>query len=1101
MEVIMRFIHLSDIHYHPNQKTFKKYVLSPLIKELEDQNKTEKIDCVFFTGDLIDKGGFAGKDSLDPLEAFLSFEENFIDPLLDILKLPKESFVFIPGNHDIDRNQTNKVTEKGLKNSIERLEDIEEITSDIDNLNLERISAYKSFENYYYSDSPSYISNEFGYSLIYTSQDKKIGIAGINSSWRCYDENDKGHLLVTKKQLQSIEENLQDEDLSLKVALMHHSFEFLHSAESDYVKDSIIRDYDLLLTGHTHSSSAYAITTSLGKGCILSTSPSNWENNNYQGHTLFRNGFNIIDYNSMDNSISIHFRRYNYEKNCFVGNTDLGNGDSPTSIFELGTSEDKVLWVDYLRIINFIKDNFLEEIEKNLVSYNTETSAPKDLKDIFVMPKVVRKNYEASLDIQGDINNREEEAYTLKELCLTSKNLLLFGPRETGKTTLLYRIALELLDNSAAHKKIPIYLDLKGLQNKDLFTEIAKFVGCSKKTLKETLISHSLVLLLDNIKYILSNALYDELKDLIDSYPNIVIISTYESIGEQDKPADFLSHPISKLFDTANIQYFKSTEIQNLMQRWFNVGLDINEDEKLHELIKNFRHLNIPSTPLAVSMFLWIYEKQKEFRPVNNASMVQNFIEKLFEKHSPEEKYSNDFDFHNKDHLLAQIAYKMYQENNLNYALESLELQNFIKELYKRKKMKVSTDQKSSLPFHEWVLNYFVGKGVLITEVSSGMRIYKFKLNCFFQYYLAKNMIFIPAFRDEVLKEENYLMFEDEIDYYTGLQRYQGDILQKVVERMEQKYEAILSPKDSNESIKINDSFEFPFDKVFSIGEEERNPLSIENLEDKELKDHLQKNKLTNEEKNKKNDSLLAMGNDTESGIIINKIPQARFSNLEILQKSWILAARVLKNSEELEDGKLKDRAFKSVLICSLIFLTVNKINVDSILKKDSKKLKLENPELAEFYYFFSRFSLYAHEGIIYSTMGSKKLLPVIEDYLAENLQNENVSNVEKFTALFLYIDSKGEEYKQKLNLALQNNLSSSVKDFVYIKLSLLHSWTKNPDEEDYYSSKLNVLIKRSREGSTKWKQKGISNHQSSDKKKKLFLEVKERQSKKKNTH
>ena len=70
----MRFIHLSDIHYHPNQKTFKKYVLSPLIKELEDQNKTEKIDCVFFTGDLIDKGGFAGKDSLDPLEAFLSFE-------------------------------------------------------------------------------------------------------------------------------------------------------------------------------------------------------------------------------------------------------------------------------------------------------------------------------------------------------------------------------------------------------------------------------------------------------------------------------------------------------------------------------------------------------------------------------------------------------------------------------------------------------------------------------------------------------------------------------------------------------------------------------------------------------------------------------------------------------------------------------------------------------------------------------------------------------------------------------------------------------------------------------------------------------------------
>lgn len=1074
----MRILHLSDVHFSIGQKNFKKYVINPLFKDIEKNINEKPFDLVLFTGDLLDKGGYPN----DPMDSYEAFEEIFISELLKIVNLPKERFVFIPGNHDINRNKINPATEEGLKSILKDKETIEQYMNTPENLNLERIEEYKLFENVYYDDYIDYVSNKFGFSITFNIDNIKVGIAGFNSSWRCYNDTDKGNLIIGKKQFEFVDNHFEESKPTFKIALVHHPFSFLCESEYEQTKDYIIRDYDLLLTGHTHESNAHSITTSLGKGCILCASPSNWEMNNYQNHGLNRNGYNIIDYEN--EQIKIQFRRYNYEKDCFVANTDMGTGDSAEVTFALSDSSSREAWIEYSKTIRFIRDHFIESINQELVSYNTDTNAPKHLKDLFVLPQIKKHDYNNSEmnDYFGYEDNLEY--LTIDELCNIKNNLVLFGPNESGKTTLLYKIALEMLESAHVNRKIPIYIDLKTISNRGLFKQITLFIGQNKNTTIETLNSYDSILLLDNLRYVINNKLlFEELKVLLTNYPKLKMIGTYDTLSNESLPTEYLDHDISKHCVSAEIEYFKSSEIQNLMQRWFHLNDDDIIDEHLSQIIKNFHLLNIPSTPLAVSLFLWIYEKQKGFIPLNNAAMVQNFVEKLFEKHSELEVYSSKFDFHNKENLLGHIAMKMYKLGAENYVIEEENLREFVKDLNKRKK--IGLDNKENQVFHEWVINYFVEKGIFISEIIDNTRYFKFKLNCFFQYYLAKGMAFSKEFKQEVLDKENYLIFQAEIDYYSGLHRYDGEILELTLNRMESEFSRIFKEPEVFIEYISDPTTSLPFDQLFAKGPSYKNKLLIEDIREEEVEVYLDDNKISEEEKYTSQDILLESSNNfQENNVVINKIPQNQLSKLETLQRSWILVAKVLKNVEDLEDGILKDRAYRSTIICSLIFLEITKMGAEEVINNSE-----EYNEHIKFYQFFVRFSLLIHQNLLFTVMGTSKIIPVIEDYL-ENPEL-NCSNVERFISLFLLIDAGSLDFTEKFNLALQNNFSSAVREFVLVKLMILDSNTKNKNLEKFYRDKINTLLKKNNEGKhIKSKQKALSSHQTHSNKKELFEEL-----------
>lgn len=469
---------------------------------------------------------------------------------------------------------------------------------------------------------------------------------------------------------------------------------------------------------------------------------------------------------------------------------------------------------------------------------------------MFVLPKIKIRDY-SEIDKFEDFE-KNIETLDLVSLSNYQKDLLIVGQHESGKTTLLFRLMLEFIENSYINRIVPIYIDFKSINNMSIEKKISSFMATSNKKTEDILNNFDVILLLDNFRFLIENGdIYDQLKKLKEKYPNINFIATYNHHTSNEIPKEFSEHEISQNVDVATLEYFKSDEIQNLMEKWF-ISSDEIKDSQISQVVKNFHSLNIPSTPLAVSLFLWIYEKQKGFVPRNNAAMVQNFLEKLFEKHSNTDFLSSKFDFHNKDNLLGHIAMEMYNQNLENYSIEELELKKFISELNSRKKVGLETHNGSL--FSEWVLEYFLDKGIFLSEIKNSRRYYKFKLNCFFQYYLAKAMTFSTEFKQLVLSEHHYLTFQNEIDYYSGLHRHDREILSLLLMRMESNFIELF--KDEwTEKFKLileNVNSNPPFDKLFAKGNSLSNnksetSLLIEDLDEKDRVVFLDKHKKTTE--------------------------------------------------------------------------------------------------------------------------------------------------------------------------------------------------------------------------------------------------------------
>jgi GTPase SAR1 family protein len=277
------------------------------------------------------------------------------------------------------------------------------------------------------------------------------------------------------------------------------------------------------------------------------------------------------------------------------------------------------------------------------------------------MPPVVHRTRDEDDDVSS-------EKLTLKELRESDKSYLLIGEKETGKTTLLERLFVEINENTSLTNEVPVLIDINELGNRDIITKIKDFFHINTSKAEYICNNSSIVLLIDDIDFSES---YDiELSNILEfkeNYDDVRIIATTDKKHKGDIAID--RYDAEKLSDfnivPLEIQKFKVDQIKGLIHRWFGEEYVKEKSGKIDDLVKLFGSLDIPRTPLSVSIFLWIFEKQEEYRPTNKSTMVENFVEKLFDKHSPSEALSAKFDYKNKQRLLANIA-KYMEENGGN---------------------------------------------------------------------------------------------------------------------------------------------------------------------------------------------------------------------------------------------------------------------------------------------------------------------------------------------------------------------------------------------------------------------------------------------------
>lgn len=301
----MRFLHFSDFHLRPNTLGERSIdVLKNMLKCLEQLHAEEKIDLIIFSGDLIDKG--AGDfEGLSLYEALKIFEERVITLIVNTLHLDYSQFLFVPGNHDVDRGRLTKDEHKEILTSLKTEADVDRLLHS-GSANHSRIEDFVKFQREYYEKHGSegvFVSlstnEDLQSSIVYPIDGYKVGISLLNSSWLCYDNNDVNNIWLGTCQLTRSLSFLREYSTDFNIAVSHHHFDFLKETERKDISEILHRNYSIFFSGHTHGQNTSYVRDAKGS-IIQSIAAGNLYNSIHEEDPNYKNGFTILDYDVED---------------------------------------------------------------------------------------------------------------------------------------------------------------------------------------------------------------------------------------------------------------------------------------------------------------------------------------------------------------------------------------------------------------------------------------------------------------------------------------------------------------------------------------------------------------------------------------------------------------------------------------------------------------------------------------------------------------------------------------------------------------------------------------------------------------------------------
>ena len=1008
MKNSIRILHLSDIHYdNGNVAEYEKSVINPLLADLKVINDGYNIDLICITGDLINRGN-AGFENSD--DAYSAFNQRVLSPVIDGLKINNDMVFFVPGNHDVQREKDSKYIESGLKGTLNESDSVTDFIKLHTNDNyegIERCRSFKNFERCFYIDSKlDKIQTPFQSSYIRNVSGLNIGIVCLNSSWRSYDNNDDGNLIIGMPQLSDSLIHLKDCDF--RILLSHHYTDSLCKFEQQSIDEKITESFNIALLGHRHSPQTWC--KSILRGTLFTTvGRGNWFGNVDSSDSEYINGYSIIDYDIDNYTITQTPRIYSKKRNEYVSDTLIA-GDSGVLIHKISDTCTNISTLH--NICRNICNSFIQQIDQDLIIYGTDTNAPSTISGIFVQPNLVGKQEE---------DPDKDENLLIDDIASNWKNYAIIGVKETGKTILLDRLVQYYLEKINELKIIPVHIKYEEYHHARFETAISIFSGVPIKDVGDFLNDNKVVLLIDNLKFDKNDSFKTEqLLQLLNKYKKLRIIVTMLTESEGTIPLDFVSSKIYELCKVVHIKYFRYKQISELTTKWHSNSNVVKEYDEIDKIVNLLMSLQLPRTPLSISMFLWILEKQEEYQPINQAIMLENFIEKMFKKHSKEEEFFRDFDYRNKEKLISAIALEMFNSDRPDYSLKL----SYVFDLASLHLRKRKFDFDSEL-----IIRQLIDIGLLVKYVEESEPYLRFRFNCFFQYFLMKNME-SKEFLEYALKEENYLSFRDEISLFTGIKRDRTDILKICIDRMNELFKPLL-----NDINKLDNSFDSFFEVQISYAEQ-MNRGFIDSVIDKKTDNKKQIEDLK--------DQML------ETTKPCDTVQRKNFtlSLFQQLERSWTLVSNILRNTEETDEDNLKYQSFVSILKSSIAFTCLYKYLFVENLRKKGDELTNEERDDSK---FMLQFLPVLQQYWLTDVLVTPKLNLVFKEHIDKILNDKTISQIEKFTTVFLYADGNGKNYIEEIKHMIGKLKGRYIYDMYLFKLVsfyYLRSKTKSTDIE-----------------------------------------------------
>ena len=767
----LNILHISDAHIQKKNMTEISEIVQKLVADVKkvEEEKKLSIDLVCFTGDLIQRGD----EALEGEKQWALATDILITPLLRELGLSDERFVFVPGNHEVDISKIVPRLEKGL--IIESLRDINEI---MDNF----YDSYNGRVSYFYElvkkRLPDVRLRNLGYSYNIEINRLKVGIACVDSAWRSSGKGkiEKGKLYVGAKQIRELYQDISKSDI--KICMIHHPVDWLEDCESLEIERELSK-FNIVLRGHIHEEDLKQIAR-MRFTTLYSTAGKLYPLDFMEGRVVEGyNGYSILNVEYDRHKCNVFFRSY-FGKNRKEFDTGLNicpNGEESYDMF----FESGAFQVQF-GVMKGISQFFYNMSERYALIKDIDAKSPKDVKQILVDPVLAYKS-----EYIKENNNVEEKEINIQNIFESADNILLIGKKETGKTTVLQQIGLKYIDHYEIKGVIPVYLNMKYLPKGTnrvlestvhfIQTNILNHEAISRDEIINLINTGKMVFLIDNVDS--SDHKHTRwLEKFIKEYNNNRYILTIEE--EFFQSLDIRQLPdYGASFKEIYIQYMGKSQIRSIVTKWAEGREDdINVNETVNKIDSYFNQINFAKTPFNIAILMVIWDESSGYVPSNEGIIMENYMEVILEKLSPEESLRSTYAFRIKQNFLSFVAYKMYLKKE--FFLEKEEFDEIVRFYHQKKGYNLGKSKFDSLFFNKNILSYSGGYVV-------------FSHTSFLEYFLALYARDDKEFLEEITKKGTRIRFRNEICFYAGLSQdctelldiFSEDIISKIIEHMD----------------------------------------------------------------------------------------------------------------------------------------------------------------------------------------------------------------------------------------------------------------------------------------------------------------------------
>jgi len=986
-------IHLSDIHIAKKSYADQKVVIEALQRDIETQRIVlGGYHLMLLSGDLIAKGDYSE-------ENVHLFEEGFLRPVLNAAQLGTDALVICPGNHDLQTSLIPDLvrpvfdslnTTDLVNDAIGQLGDLPFLTSGLKAFNglVKRTVTTKcALKNDLFS----------AYELL--AGGITVGICALNSAWKATgkpNDADYGHLIIGQRQIELAYEAIRQ--CEIKIAVFHHPIPWLAPFDASELDVLLYKRFDGIFYGHNHNPDSQLCATISGPlfvsnaGCIFQ-------------RRKYYNGYNIVLLQPSPRSWTVLAREYQDVRQEF--SPSMRVSDTGRIEFEVPHSQPNgaIRSIPSAEYIASVED----AANGHLLSATISDIAPHKLVSLYVEPRLYRVSERQFAQDSGSSNEQ------LSLLSIIDKNqyAIFLGRKESGRTTLLHKICTEAGTLTfPGGPKYGAYVNLLDIKRNphSIFQHLISFSrgACTRKEFEDILSDGRAVICMDNLS-LEDDDLRDQIITFFNRYPkNRFYFASVEDVQSS------LGEKIELGFDaTVNVFYihsFSRRQTRQLVSNWFG-GQKLGVERKVDALLASLKRLNVPRTPFLISILLWIQERNVSFSPVNQAEVLDILIDGLLEK-LHEKKLREDMDANIKRHFLMELAYAMYLQER--FIFSNNEIESFAVDYFARKKLLSASSD---------FLRELEGAGVLI-RFEGGVG---YKFDCLRSYFLSLKLAESDSFLEEALSRKGMVSLGRELDYFTGRVRNRADVLERAVNSVREIFSdlKVVIPLDVFDHLTADGS---PFSS-------EQNPAAHGGI----LEHHV-----SVEER----EELLDQFDDHAHGEQAVRPKPATLDIQSEFVEALIVASAIVRNSELIDDGKLKEESYRFVIRMwahvMLRWLAVMEVKEDLFRGKALEEAFSDLPKDFAIYMIKMCVPMVV-SSLVMEHVGTQKLQVVVRESVGNGAEN-----AAKLLDTMLYADLElPDRFKLFRNIVDDAAISKFELEVIFVKL--MHFFILRPLKESEF--------------------------------------------------